>query len=110
MICDSYCIRHGHRENCPGAKYRSRKICFEWNGRKTNEGYGIVQVKGKQLLIHRIVYTGCFGAIPEGMQVCHKCDNRLCINPHHLFLGSNEDNRIDMVKKGRAWWQEGLKP
>lgn len=55
---------------------------------------------------HRQAWEKAFGLIPAGMLVCHKCDNRACINPSHLFLGSNKDNTQDMVGKKRHWNQQ----
>lgn len=75
--------------------------CIEWTGRKDKDGYGLYKVKGKYKAAHRVSYQQSFGEIAPGLLVCHTCDVRNCVNPDHLFLGTNLDNINDMLKKGR---------
>lgn len=76
-----------------------------WDAHHTaNHGYGVVHFGGKKHLAHRVAYELFVGPIPEGMFACHKCDRRLCANPNHLFLGTNQDNMDDMVSKKRHAW------
>jgi hypothetical protein len=77
--------------------------CWEWRGSKRN-GYGCITVDGKTQAAHRVVYELLVEPIPEGMFVCHKCDNPPCCNPAHLFLGTAKDNCHDMIDKGRQGW------
>ena len=77
--------------------------CWEWQGAIQTKGYGSFSIgNGKTALAHRVAYEIITGKeIPKGMCVLHKCDNRKCVNPDHLFLGSILDNNRDMLQKGR---------
>lgn len=77
--------------------------CVVWTGNKNNRGYGVVKVGRKKLQAHRFVWEQKHGPIPDGMCVCHKCDNTECVNPDHMFLGSHTQNMQDAAKKGRVY-------
>lgn len=74
--------------------------CIIWTG-ATNGRYGVRTVKQKRHYSHHFAYAQAFGPIPEGMDVCHSCDNPLCVNPNHLFTGTKKDNMRDCSLKGR---------
>lgn len=75
--------------------------CHVWCAATNNSGYGHFGVNGKVVDAHRFSYEEYVGTIPHGMFVLHRCDNQSCVNPEHLFLGTQNDNLKDMDKKGR---------
>lgn len=76
------------------------KACWIWTGSKTSAGYGKIW-DNRTELAHRFSYKLAFGPIPKGLYVCHHCDNPSCVNPEHLFIGTNSDNLRDLVNKGK---------
>ncbi len=81
----------------------STKQCIVWKGKTCSNGrYGRIEGTKKITMAHRYIWENIYGEIPKGMCVCHKCDNGLCINPKHLFLGTQKDNVKDMFDKRRA--------
>lgn len=82
--------------------------CWEYQKFKNDTGYGRMGWGPRSLgveYVHRISYEVHFGEIPEDKSVLHKCDNPACVNPDHLFLGSQYDNVQDAIDKGRMWYQ-----
>lgn len=81
--------------------------CWEWQSSTLiSNGYGAFSFRKKKRYAHRVSYELHHGPIPNGMFVCHSCDNRKCCNPAHLFLGTNSDNVDDMMQKDRNAYGE----
>lgn len=74
--------------------------CWEWQGNTDKAGYGRIKRKGRYIKAHRLSYRLYHGAIPEGLIICHHCDNKRCVNPHHLYAGTDADNAQDRVSRG----------
>ena len=76
--------------------------CWEWiAGIRGKTGYGAFKLEGKVIDAHRLSFIIHKGFIPTGFMVCHTCDNKVCVNPDHLILGTPKDNYDDGIKRGR---------
>lgn len=87
-------------------KIDSISNCWNWTGAKAAHGYGAITYKYKCQRVHRLSYESFIGPILNNLSVLHKCDNKSCCNPDHLFLGTQKDNISDMYRKGRSRFQK----
>ncbi len=87
---------------------RSDDECWLWGGTMLMSGYGRIYWRGKNWRAHRLMWTLTHGSIPEGLLICHHCDNKRCCNPAHLFIGTNADNMNDRIPKARKRGAEKL--
>lgn len=83
-------------------KVKKTNACWLWTGCIHRQGYGEINVNGKSVLAHRVSWEIHNGAIPPNMKILHHCDIPPCVNPRHLFLGTQKDNMIDCFRKGRG--------
>lgn len=97
----SHACRMKQRERDFWAMADTSSDCWIWQGSKVGMGYGKTSWKSKCMRAHRLAWELVNGPIPNGLFVCHRCDNPACIRPDHLFLGTPTQNVRDMVKKAR---------
>lgn len=83
-------------------KVKKSDGCWNWAASLSKAGYGMFRIDRVTHYAHRISYELSFGEIPDGMVICHRCDNRRCLNPEHLFVATQKENMLDKMQKGRG--------
>lgn len=108
-FCSRLCYEQG-RDRIPLEKRfwkfvtrNGPKECWEWTGGMSTHGYGKIATggAGNSEVAHRVSYRIKYGQIPNGLQINHRCDNRKCVNPRHLYAGTAKDNTHDSMARGR---------
>lgn len=106
------CVRHRLWTRTPQERFDANVCpepntgCWLWTGATTKHGYGHLNINGRYVKASRLSWELHNGPITDGLCVLHKCDVRSCVNPEHLFLGTNQDNMDDMWRKGRSTQQK----
>lgn len=104
IYCSRRCAQGGDIRSRMKAKTQvgdGLDACWLWQGRPKGGGYGSIYFEGVNWAAHRLAWVLAVGELPQGKVVCHRCDNRLCVNPAHLWLGDPKDNMVDRNAKGR---------
>jgi hypothetical protein len=96
-----FCTEEARRFFDKRVKVGKQNECWPWEGSVRTNGYGQLQHKGVHSTAHRFSYILHYGKIPYGLLVCHHCDNPICVNPSHLYLGTYKNNADDIVKRNR---------
>ncbi len=110
VICHAPCLMKGYYKTVCSLQCRflshidKTETCWNWKASITkSRGYGAFKINKHKVLAHRYAYELFKGPIENGKYVLHSCDNRICQNPEHLWLGTNDDNMQDKMKKKRYW-------
>lgn len=90
------------------SKVKKTDACWLWQRQLNNKGYGCFSVHGRLCYAHRFSWSLANGPIPQGMKVLHRCDTPACVNPDHLWIGTQRDNMQDCKQKGRVSKTRGI--